>query len=123
MTLILLVEDNPSISNPLRLVFENEGHHVSLHDCAESAVEAISGDEPMELAVVDYWLGEGTDEPVQAALRDRRPEVRVLLISGGSPEVSVETTRWLGALDGIDGFLQKPFTRRDINAVFQRLGF
>lgn len=120
MASILLVEDSPSVSDPLRSLLENDGHQVTVHQDAASAVEFAQSDATLDLALVDYWLENETSEAVLAALRNKRPDVRVVLITGGSRNVSVETTRWLGALDGIDGFLQKPFSRREIQAVIRQ---
>lgn len=120
MASILLVEDSPSVSDPLRGLLENDGHQVTVHQDAASAVEFAQSDATLDLALVDYWLENETSEAVLAALRNKRPDVRVVLITGGSRNVSVETTRWLGALDGIDGFLQKPFSRREIQAVIRQ---
>lgn len=122
MTRILLVEDHPTISESLRLLLQHEGHDVALCKDADSALVALQDSTHPDVALVDYWLGAGTAEPVLKALRHGCPNVRVVLITGGSRDVGVETTRWLGALDGIDGFLQKPFTRSDIRTLFQRLG-
>lgn len=120
MASILLVEDSPSVSDPLRFLLESDGHHVAVYQDAASAVAFVQSNAPLHIAFVDYWLEKGTSESVLAELRDRRPDVCVILITGGSREVSVETTRWLGALDGIDGFLQKPFSRREIQTVIRQ---
>lgn len=123
MASVLLIEDDPSLSEPLCRILEGEGHEVILHEDAGSAVQLIKSDMTVDIALVDYWLAEGTSEAALALLHRERPDVRVVLITGGSKKVSVETTRWLGALDGIDEFLQKPFSRRDIQTTFKKLGF
>lgn len=122
MATILLVEDNPSITITLSGLLEADGHKVIACGDPATAVELVYGDAPMEVAFIDYWLANETAEPVLASLRKKRPTTPVILITGGSKNASVETTRWLGALDGIDGFLQKPFLRRDIQAVLRKLG-
>lgn len=122
MASILLVEDNPGISTPLRTFLESDNHAVYLCADAASAVDVIEKDNPIDVALVDYWLIEETAEAVLTALRTRRPEVKVALITAGNIDVSVETTRWLGALDGIHGFLQKPFSRNEMRALLTEMG-
>ncbi|MFV0291781.1 MAG: response regulator [Paracoccus sp. (in: a-proteobacteria)] len=121
MSSILLVEDNLSISTPFQSLLEGDGHDVTVCRDASSAVTVAEGSTAMDIAFVDYWLAQGTSEPVLTALRAKRPDVHVILITGGSEEVSVETTRWLGALDGIDGFLQKPFSHREVRAIIDKV--
>lgn len=121
MVSILLVEDNPGISSPLRIFLELDHHQVTLHENAASAVAFIESDAPIDVALVDYWLVNETAEPILAALRTKRQNVAVALITGGNNDFTVETTRWLGALDGIDGFLQKPFTRRELQSLLEKL--
>lgn len=122
MSFVLLIEDSPSVSSPLRALLELDGYEVAVCEDAASAIELMETRARIDIALVDYWLEEGTAESALAALHARCPDACIVLITGGRSDVSVETTRWLGALDGIDGFLQKPFTRQDIQALFRRLG-
>ena len=92
------------------------------HEGVASAVAFIEGGTHVDVALIDYWLSGETAEQVLVALRRTRPDVAVVLITGGSETASVETTRWLGVLDGIDGFLQKPFLREDLRLLFEKLG-
>lgn len=123
MAQILLVEDNPIISSQLRALLETDGD--SVVECSEvaTAIEMIEGEAHFDIAMVDYWLVGETAEPVLATLRAKRPDVCVVLITGGHDKISVETTRWLGATEGMHGFLQKPFSRADIRRLFKKLGF
>lgn len=122
MAIILLVEDNQGIVLTLSQLLAADGHAVTACQDTRSAVEFVQGDQSLDVALVDYWLVDETAEPVLAALRSSRPGTPVVLITGGSHSATVETTRWLGAVEGIDGFLQKPFLRRDLQEALQRLG-
>lgn len=120
MASILVVEDNASLGVPLCSLLEADGHQVAYSQDAASAVAIAQSDATLDLALVDYWLEKENAAAVLATLCDKRPDMPVILITGGSPSVSVETTSWLGALDGIDDFLQKPFSQREIRAVIQK---
>ena len=122
MASILLVDDNTLVIAALTDLLEADGHDVIAHEGVASAVAFIEGGTHVDVALIDYWLSGETAEQVLVALRRARPDVAVVLITGGSETASVETTRWLGVLDGIDGFLQKPFLREDLRLLFEKLG-
>lgn len=122
MASILLVDDNELVVASLTDLLEADGHDVIAHMGVDPAVAFIESDAHVDVALVDYWLAGETAEQVLVSLRHARPGVAVVLITGGSETTSVETTRWLGVLDGIDGFLQKPFLREDLRALFEKLG-
>lgn len=121
MSSILLVEDNPGIRENLITFLERDGHDTIAFDTVDGAVALIQGEASIDIAFVDYWLNSETAETVLDALRRLRPDVHVILITGGSKAVTVEKTKWLGALDGIDGFLQKPFSYRDLRKIIAGL--
>lgn len=123
MTLVLLVEDNPGVRSSLRELLELDGYEVAECPDVASSLDLIDRDARIDVAMVDYWLENETAEAVLAALRTKRPDVCVLLFTGGTDEITVETTRWLGASEGIHGFIQKPFLHKDIRELFRKFGF
>lgn len=121
MPRILLVEDDQNASEVFQLCLEGNGHVVVTCNDTCSAMAAIGAKNPIDIAFVDYWLAKETAESVLKFLSTTYPDLPVVLISGGSKSVSVETTKWLGAIDGAQGFLQKPFSVHDVEAMIARL--
>ncbi len=120
MLRILLVEDNEGISEVFQTFLEGKGFAVEVRKDVSSAIEYIETKADIDIAVVDYWLVEQTAESVLKALHASHPRLPVILITGGTNEVSVETTKWLGELDGIAGFLQKPFSLQELMILIQQ---
>lgn len=107
---VLVVEDDPAVRRLLVQSLEAQGYRVR---CAAHAAEALelAEREPDLHALVSDVVMPGMDGPSLAArLRTQRPSLRVLLISGFSPE------GWPDGLDGHQGvrFLQKPFGLREL---------
>lgn len=120
MPSILLVEDNHATSEVFASFLDGQGHQVLVCENAASAIKFINSGTTIDIAFVDYWLVNETADSVLRALHDKYTGTPVILITGGSKDVSVETTKWLGALDGIQGFLQKPFSFREIEAIISK---
>lgn len=103
MAHLLIVDDEASIRGILKQLFEYEGHRVSVASNGDEALEAV--DESVPDAVFLDVKMEGMDGlDVLEALKDRHPDLQVVMISGhGTIDTAVEATR-RGAFD----FLEKP---------------
>lgn len=103
-TRILIVDDEPSVGDALRLVLESNGYEVVLVtkglDGIDQARTKLFG-----FSVVDLYLTDISGFQVISDLRDLQPQIPILLITAhGSPQVFDEAKR-LGAV----GALAKPF--------------
>ncbi|NTV94359.1 MAG: response regulator transcription factor [Thiobacillus sp.] len=101
----LVVDDHP-------LVARGMADYLRTH-CGFARVEAICRADVLwtyigqfgapTLALIDFWLPEGTALPILARLRDEHPATRLLVISGdGDPAVRDKVRRL-----SVDGFLLK----------------
>jgi len=100
---LLIVDDETSIRNVLRQLFEYEGHRVGM---AASGREALGSLEegPVDAVFLDVKMPGEDGLDVLAEIRERYPGTQVVMISGhGTIDTAVEATR-RGAFD----FLQKP---------------
>ena len=103
MARLLIVDDETSIRNVLRQLFEYEGHQVGM---AASGREALGSLEegPVDAVFLDVKMPGEDGLDVLAEIRERHPGTQVVMISGhGTIDTAVEATR-RGAFD----FLQKP---------------
>lgn len=101
---ILIIDDEPSVGDALRLVLESNGYEVVLvtngHDGIEQARSGSFG-----FGIVDLFLTDITGFQVISDIRDLQPQIPILLITAhGSPQVFAEAKK-LGAV----GALSKPF--------------
>ena len=101
---ILIVDDEPSVGDALRLVLESNGYEVVL---VNNGMEAIDNArrERFGFGVVDLFLTDISGFEVITDLRRLQPQIPILLITAhGSPQVFAEAKK-LGAV----GALAKPF--------------
>jgi two-component system NtrC family response regulator len=101
---ILIVDDEPSVGDALRMVLESSGYEVVLVtkglDGIDQARTCSFG-----FSVVDLYLTDISGFQVISDLRNLQPQIPILLITAhGSPQVFDEAKR-LGAV----GALAKPF--------------
>ncbi len=103
MARILIVDDEESIRSILRQLFEYEGHDVAMAGSANEALEQLA-EAPADVAFVDVKMPGQDGLELLGRLREERPNLQVIMISGhGTIDTAVEATR-RGAFD----FLEKP---------------
>ena len=81
--LILLVDDDPSARSVRKLVLETHGHAVRAVADAEVALQILKS-EPVGLVILDYFLDSMTGTQLAQLMRQIKPEVPILLLSGSS---------------------------------------
>ena len=103
-TRILIVDDEPSVGDALRLVLESNGYEVVLVTKGLDGIDQARST-PFGFSVVDLYLTDISGFQVISDLRNLQPQIPILLITAhGSPQVFDEAKR-LGAV----GALAKPF--------------
>ena len=108
---VLLVEDHPAVREEAARLLREMGCRVTTAEDAEDAMDALTGDEPIDLMITDLSLPYGLDGRALAeAARAMRPDLKVLFTSGYGPQ---------GA-EAAPDFLPKPFGRTALVAALQR---
>ena len=108
---ILIIDDEPSVGDALRLVLEAKGYEVVL---VTNGCDGIgeSRKRRFGFVIVDLFLTDTDGLQVIKDIHQHQPEVPILLITGhGSPQIFDEARR-LGAV----GALTKPFQPAEILA-------
>jgi two-component system response regulator RegA len=113
---LLLVDDDEPFVKRLARAMEKRGF---VPDIAESvaAGKAIAQSRPPAYAVVDLRLEDGNGLDVVEALRDKRPDCRIVVLTGyGAIATAVAAVKF-GAID----YLSKPADADDVtNALLSR---
>jgi len=109
MAHILIIDDEAGIRDTLAMIFEYEQHQVST---AESGIEGLrmagASEVPIDCILLDVKMPGMDGLDVLEKLKEARPEVPVIMISGhGTIETAVEATK-RGAFD----FVEKPPDRQ-----------
>ena len=108
--LVLIVDDSPHVTGPLRILFEETGRRVVVADSIDSAVRACEAERP-DLMLLDVSLPDGDGLSVIEILRGTSalPTVTVAL-TGHDDELTVQRCRAAGCRD----VLLKPVPVRDL---------
>jgi signal transduction histidine kinase/CheY-like chemotaxis protein len=113
---VLLVEDEASVRAVLHRALEDAGFDVRSVESAEAALEAHARMAQLDLLVTDVVMPGTPGTELALALRDERPELRVLLVSGYTADALAEGPPFAGA-----AFLHKPFSADTLVHALQRL--
>lgn len=101
---ILIVDDEPSVGDALKLVLESKGYEVVLANNGRDGLEE-SRKRHFHVAIIDLFLTDIDGLHIIETIHQHRPDLPILLITGhSSPEVFAEARR-VGAI----GALGKPF--------------
>jgi PAS domain S-box-containing protein len=115
---ILLVEDEDGVRAAARRILAEQGYTVlEAFDGAEALALAADHVGAIDLLVTDVVMPRKTGPQVAAELLARRPDLKVLYVSGHADEAVVPF-----ALAGTDtAFVQKPFTHDRLAAAVREL--
>jgi two-component system cell cycle response regulator CpdR len=112
---VLLVDDDVSVLGVLKGLLESLGYAVIAADNAPDAEFAFSLHGQVELLLSDYNLTETTGLMLAKIFTARRPELRVILMSGEDPEQEtlneIRSRGW--------AFLSKPMGQSDLVAALR----
>jgi len=110
---LLLVEDDPALSELLEYRFSNEGYHVRCTADGDEALILAAEDLP-DLIILD-WMIEGTSgiEVCRRLRRDKKTaHVPIIMLTARE----AEDDRVRGLETGADDYLTKPFSLRELFA-------
>jgi CheY-like chemotaxis protein len=115
---ILLVEDNESIADILRFIFEREGFQVEIACDGREAKQRIANGPPPDIVLLDMILPFVNGLQLVGVVRSNPAwrDVPVVVLTGKSLETDI-----VGALDaGADDYLVKPFQPGELVARVRR---
>src|SRR5262245_25789896 len=112
MARILVIDDTEEVRSYLRIVLERAGHNV---------VEAMDGNrgiqlfkqESADLVFCDLYMPEKEGLSTIRELRQEKPDIKIIAMSGGDPRTQVDFLP-LAAKLGAVKTLSKPFGREEI---------
>jgi len=112
---ILLVDDDPGLSEVIGMLLEREGYAVERAGTVKASLERI-GAPDIGLVVTDLKLPDGTGLDVIAAIRSRRPGLPIIMITSYSSVESAIAALRGGAVD----YVIKPFDNNDLLRAIAR---
>jgi CheY-like chemotaxis protein len=109
---VLIADDEPSVRTTVRRLLERRGANVEIAVDGSDAEEKLDG--TFGLVITDVSMPGRTGYDLLATVRRRHPAMPVILMSGFT-----EHARTGG--DEPDGFLEKPFTARALDALIDEV--
>ena len=104
---ILLVEDEDSVRNLARQILRQLGYAVmTAHDGREALELAMNDPSRIDLLLTDIVMPNMSGRELAHAMRARRPEIKVLYMSGYTDDVILQK----GLREPDASFMEKPFT-------------
>lgn len=102
---VLIVDDEEGIRESLSGIFEDEGYNILTSSSGEEALVILKEQNP-DLILLDVWLPGIDGVQTLKDMKDLKPDLPVIMISGhGNIELAVKATK-MGAYD----FLEKPLS-------------
>ncbi len=113
MASVLIVDDDPDIAMLVSHKLRSAGHDVSVEGDGEAGLAAIRRSHP-DLVVLDWMMPRMNGLDVCAHVRAEADiaRTRILMLTAKAQEADLERAYTSGA----DGYMQKPFSPRDLAA-------
>lgn len=106
---ILVIDDDPTVRDALKLVFESKGYDVELAEKGGDGIKTAAA-RIFRAAIIDLFLPDMSGLQAIKVIRAQQPEVPIVLITGnGTPQAFADACRL-----GVVGTLAKPFSPDDI---------
>jgi two-component system cell cycle sensor histidine kinase/response regulator CckA len=114
---VLLVEDNPMVRRSIEATLRVAGYQVTSVDSGEHCIEAVGRlEQPLDLLISDVVMPEMTGEEMIGRVRELRPDLPVLFISGYDRSTLARRKTQVPG----EHFLQKPFDSEDLFAAVHK---
>ena len=110
---ILIVDDEPVVTDVLETLLRKEGHEVVVAEDAGSGRGRFESDGPWDAVLVDVMLPDANGLDVLRWIRDRDPDTAVLMITAFGTVESAVTAMKLGAFH----YLTKPFKNEEVRLL------
>src|SRR5512143_3617353 len=112
---VFVVDDDPLVAKALSAMARQAGCDVAVFSSGPAALDALSSESP-QLVLLDLVLPGMDGIEVLRRIRDVRPDVAVVMVSGqGTIKAAVDAIK-LGASD----FLEKPVDQHRLEATLAR---
>lgn len=112
---ILVVDDEPSVYETVKMLLEFDGHEVVTADNADDALTLFDQGR-FDLVVTDYTMPGMKGDELALAVKARMPGQPVIMITAHSEIFKSNPT----LLAGIDQLVSKPFHLADLRDAIQK---
>lgn len=108
MSKILVIDDDDQFNQMVRMILSQAGYDVSSAADGAAGLKLFRETQP-DLVITDIYMPEKEGLETIMELRASGSRTRILVISGGSPQMNTTEMFNMAALFGADAMLAKPF--------------
>jgi PAS domain S-box-containing protein len=113
---ILFVDDEISLVKTSKIILERLGYAVTAVTSAEEALAVFKNTpDAFDLLITDKTMPELTGFDLVREIKSQRPDLPMILCTGVSVKADIEKVQELG----INGFLLKPFNKRELACIIR----
>lgn len=111
---ILFVDDEEAITRMNQQIFERLGYQITTYNSPQHALEAFrDAPDTFDLVISDLTMPEMTGTEFALKLKSIRSSIPVIISTGHADVVNeMSAAKW-----GVEAFITKPFTKREIEGV------
>jgi len=113
---ILIVDDDIAFCNSTKNILSKKGYSAECAHSGESALEALASDQNLRLVLLDYRIPAMDGLEILTKIKDTRPDLTVILITGDGTIESAVTAMKQGAED----YLLKPVEPEKLLAIVKK---
>lgn len=114
---MLVIEDDASFRQLLEPAIKSLGHDVTVAKNGREGLEKFEEDQ-FDLVITDIFMPEKEGLETIGALRQRRPDIRIIAFSGGSGDERFDVLALAKKL-GAHAALEKPFNKEQLNDAIE----
>ncbi|HKP84093.1 MAG TPA: sigma-54 dependent transcriptional regulator [Pyrinomonadaceae bacterium] len=112
---ILVIDDEQSVTDALRFILTESGHHVDAAQSGADAKEFLKGP-PYDLVFTDLRLPDANGIELLTLIKSDTPETEVIVMTAhGSIEITIEAIK-----GGAFYYIEKPFTPHQVTTLIER---
>ncbi len=114
---ILVVDDEPGVCQSVEKVLRRKAHDVAQALSVADALQMLEAGEKFDLVIADLMMPQVDGVQLLKIVKDRWPQLPVLIMTGyASIASAVETAK-----NGAVGYIPKPFTPEELESVVEGL--
>jgi DNA-binding response OmpR family regulator len=114
---ILVIDDDQQFNRMICMILEDAGYGVRTAPNGLEGLGMFMKERP-DLVITDLYMPEKEGLETIMELRQTDKEIRILVVSGGSPHMNMSEMFTMAGIFGADAALPKPF---DIGTLLQKV--
>jgi CheY-like chemotaxis protein len=113
---ILVVDDEPAVCDAIKMMLEHDGHKVQTAKSGREAL-ALLEQRRFDLVTTDFFMPEMKGDALAVAIKQRQPNLPVLMISGNA----IMSKSSGNPLTGVDLVIGKPFLLEQLREAIAKV--